>query len=98
MPAAKLSADVDPSCRASSKGRPAASSSASACASCIPAGRCATACRTSAVFPMPASPSTHTTRGFPDPISSRRASDRFALSAPADQLTCRSRPFDRGHP
>ena len=36
MPAAKLSADVDPSWRASSKGRPAASSSAWACASLHP--------------------------------------------------------------
>ena len=26
------------------------------------------------------------------------ASDRLALSAPPDQLTCRSRPLDRGHP
>ena len=52
-----------------------------------PGGRCATTCRTSAVFPMPASPSIHTTSGWPDAVSSsaRAMDSRSALLA--DQLT-----------
>ena len=65
MADSKQSVDADPSWRTSSKGLSLASSSAWACSTCVSAGSWAKACRTRAVLPIPASPSTNTTPGRP---------------------------------